>query len=1082
MTESPKSGRSRVCMTNNYVELHARSAFSFLEGASMPEAMVQQAAHLGMPALGILDRDGLYGSPRLYRTAKKLGLRSHVGAEVSICDLGLQIQPEGWQPHSIPKRPVRLSLLCESQRGYRNLSRLITSYKLKQPTKGEGVSTLRAVRDHAEGLICLTGGIEGPLAAALERGGMEEGRQTLRKLIQTFGQSNVYVELQRHRVREQEARNEAAVALSKEFHLPVLATNGVSMTMASEREVLDVLTTIRHHTSLDEAGLLLQHNANRHLRSGQEMAVLFRDIPHAIAETCELSSRLQFEMKDMGYQFPLYPVGDNDTMDSFLSKRTMEGVLHRYGAKSSVSLQTRAKKQVERELALIAKLGLAGYFLIVWDIVEFCRKSGILVQGRGSAANSAVCYALGITAVDPVGMELLFERFLSEVRGEWPDIDLDLPSGDDRERAIQYVYGRYGQLGAAMCANVITYRGKSAAREVGKSLGFDEDTLTRLTRLVSAWEWKGATDTMQEQFRVAGFDLSHPRIAKYLELSIRMLDLPRHLGQHSGGMIIAQGQLASVVPIEPASMPGRNVIQWDKEDVSDMGLIKVDLLGLGMMAVLKDCTNLIPQYYGKKVDIAQIPHNDREVYASLRKADTIGLFQVESRAQMASLPRNNPDKFYDLVVQVAIIRPGPIVGKMMNPYMERRQGRQEVTYPHPLLEPVLRRTLGVPLFQEQLLRIAMTIADFTGGEAEELRRALGSRRSADKMRTLEIKLRAGMDKNRVGPAAQEEIIQSISSFALYGFPESHAASFALIAYASAWLKFHYLGAFTAAILNNQPMGFYSSAVLVKDAQRHGLRVKPIDVMRSSWACTLEREGDDSLSLRLGLRFARGLRESVAVEIEGERERRAFASIEELARRVRSLSRADLGTLAEVGALNSIGGVFHRRDALWQVQRAGRQAGPLLESLDQDEEENSPLHVMNPEERMVADYAGTGVTVGRHPMAHCRDQLRTLNVYRAGDLVSLRHGVKARIAGCVIARQRPGTAHGFIFLSIEDETGISNAIIDPELYERNRSLVTYARFLLIEGTLQNVDKVIHVRARHIEELRVTAAPTHSHDFH
>jgi error-prone DNA polymerase len=970
---------------------------------------------------------------------------------------------------------------CESQAGYRNLSQLITGYKLRQKTKGEGVATLREIEERSDGLVCLTGGDEGPLAAALERGGMDEGRKLLRSLIGTFGPKNIYVELQRHRIREQEARNEAAAALSREFHLPVLATNGVNMATAFEREVLDVLTTIRHHTSLDGAGLLLQHNANRHLRTTKEMAALFQDMPQAIAETHALSSRLQFEMKDMGYQFPLYPVGD-ETMDSFLYKRTMEGVGNRYGVKSSASLRKRAEKQVERELALIAKLGLAGYFLIVWDIVEFCRKNGILVQGRGSAANSAVCYSLGITAVDPVGMELLFERFLSEVRGEWPDIDLDLPSGEDREKAIQYVYARYGQLGAAMCANVITYRGKSAAREVGKSLGFDEDTLTRLTRLVSAWEWKGATDTMQEQFRVAGFDLAHPRIAKYLELSIRMLDLPRHLGQHSGGMIIAQGQLASVVPIEPASMQGRNVIQWDKEDVSDMGLIKVDLLGLGMMAVLKDCTNLIPQHYGKTVDIAHIPHDDRQVYASLRKADTIGLFQVESRAQMASLPRNNPDKFYDLVVQVAIIRPGPIVGKMMNPYMERRQGRQEITYPHPLLEPVLRRTLGVPLFQEQLLRIAMAIADFTGGEAEELRRALGSRRSADKMRALEIKLREGMNKNQVGIAAQEEIIQSISSFALYGFPESHAASFALIAYASAWLKFHYLGAFTAAILNNQPMGFYSAAVLVKDAQRHGLRVRPIDVMRSSWPCTLEREDDDSLSLRLGLCFARGLRENAAGALEAARTLRAFRSIEELARRVPSLSRADLATLAEVGALNSIGEGSHRRDALWQVQRAGRQAGPLLETLDQDEEQASPLQAMNPEERMVADYAGTGVTVGRHPMAHCRDQLRSMKVCRADDLRMLRHGVKARIAGCVIARQRPGTAHGFIFLSIEDETGISNAIIDPELYERNRSLVTYARFLLVEGTLQNVDKVIHIRARHIEELNVTAAPTQSHDFH
>src|SRR5580704_3216577 len=854
------------------------------------------------------------------------------------------------------------------------------------------------------------------------------------------------------------------------------------MATSLEREILDVLTSIRHRTSLDEAGMLLQQNANRHMRGAAEMRNLFRDVPAAVAETVELSSRLQFVMKDMGYQFPLYPTPEGETMDTFLYKRTMEGVANRYGCKASAKLRRKADKQVEKELALIAKLGLAGYFLIVWDIVEFCRKHGILVQGRGSAANSAVCYSLGITAVDPVGMELLFERFLSEVRGEWPDIDLDLPSGDDREKAIQYVYARYGQLGAAMCANVITYRGRSAAREVGKSLGFDEDTLTRLTRLVGSWEWKGPTDTMQNQFQTAGFDLAHPRIAKYLELSIRMLDLPRHLGQHSGGMIIAQGQLASVVPIEPASMPGRNVIQWDKEDCSDMGLIKVDLLGLGMMAVLKDCMELIPQHYGTKVDIAQIPHDDPKVYKTLREADTVGLFQVESRAQMASLPRNNPDKFYDLVVQVAIIRPGPIVGQMMNPYMERRQGRQEIRYPHPLLEPVLYRTLGVPLFQEQLLRIAMIIANFTGGEAEELRRALGSRRSADKMRALELKLRNGMDQNGVGVGAQEEIIQAISSFALYGFPESHAASFALIAYASAWLKFHYLAAFTAAILNNQPMGFYSPAVLVKDAQRHGLRVKPVDVLRSNWSCTLEKEANGTISLRLGLRYVRGLRQGSAAELEAAREMRPFASIEELARRVPSLTRADLTTLAEVGALNSIGEGIHRRDALWQIERAGRRPGALLAALDRDEEVVSPLRPMELQERMVADYASTGVTVGRHPMAHCRQQLRTMRVVRAGDLSLLRHGVKARIAGCVIARQRPGTAHGFIFLSIEDETGIANAIVDPELYERYRSLVTYSKFLLIEGALQNVDKVIHIRARHIEELSVTAAPMQSHDFH
>ncbi len=1069
-------------MTDRYVELHARSAFSFLEGASLPEAMTQQAANLELPGLAILDRDGLYGSPRLYTTAQKLGLRSHIGAEVSVEGFGQQRLPPSWQPHAIPSRPVRLSLLCESQRGYQNLSLLISGYKLAQKTKGDGIASFRNVEEHAKGLVCLTGGDEGPLAAALDRGGMDEGRLVLARLVKTFGPSGVYVELQRHGICEQEARNQAAIALASEFHLPLLATNGVSMATEFEREILDVLTTIRHGCSLDEAGLLLQQNSKRHMRSAAEMCSLFCDVPHAISATGDLSDRLTFQMKDMGYEFPRYPIPEDETMASFLRKRTMEGVVRRYGCKASAKLRSRAARQVEKELTLIAKLGLDGYFLIVWDIVEFCRRHSILVQGRGSAANSAVCYSLGITAVDPVGMELLFERFLSEVRGEWPDIDLDLPSGEDRERAIQYVYERYGQLGAAMCANVITYRGRSAAREVGKALGFDADMQTRLTRLVGSWEWKGPTDTMEHQFREAGFDLRHPRIAKYLELSIRMLDLPRHLGQHSGGMIIAQNQLASVVPLEPASMPGRTVVQWDKEDCADMGLIKVDLLGLGMMAVLKDCVELIPRYYGKKIDIAQIPHDDPEVFDMLKAADTVGLFQVESRAQMASLPRNNPDKFYDLVVQVAIIRPGPIVGQMMNPYMLRRQGRQEICYAHPLLEPVLRRTLGVPLFQEQLLRIAMVIANFTGGEAEELRRALGSRRSADKMRALETKLRAGMDANGVDAKAQEEIILAISSFALYGFPESHAASFALIAYASAWLKFHYLPVFTAAILNNQPMGFYSAAVLVKDAQRHGLRVKPVDVTCSDLNCTLEPEAEGVYALRLGLRYVRGLRASVAAEIERVRVMRPFGSIEELARRVPALSQAELDILAETGALNSLGTKIHRRDALWQVSRAGRQAGPLLSELDHEEEKYSPLQAMSSEERLVADYAGTGVTVGRHPMAHCRTQLRQMNILRASDLKLLRHGVPARIAGCVIARQRPGTAHGFIFLSLEDESGITNAIVDPDLYEANRSLVTYGKVLLIEGTLQNVDKVIHIRSKHIEGLHITEAPMVSHDFH
>ena len=610
----------------------------------------------------------------------------------------------------------------------------------------------------------------------------------------------------------------------------------------------------------------------------------------AIENTCDLSSRLKFELNDLGYEFPRYPVPDGETMDSFLQKRVSEGVQRRYGPKNNPELLDRAKRQVEYELALIAKLGFAGYFLIVWDIIGYCKHNDILIQGRGSAANSVVCYALEITAIDPVGMDLLFERFLSESRGEWPDIDLDLPSEDKREQAIQYVYRRYGELGAAMTANVITYRGKSAAREVGKALGFDQESLGRLSSLVSHWEWRGKTDTMAHTFHNAGFDIRHPRIAKYLELSMRIQGLPRHLGQHSGGMVICQGQLNQVVPLERASMPDRTVVQWDKEDCADLGIIKVDLLGLGMMAVLKDCLELVPQHYGDKVDLAQLPE-DNEVYRTLQEADTVGMFQIESRAQMASLPRNRPEKFYDLVVQVAIIRPGPIVGQMMHPYMRRRQKKEEPTCPHPSLKKVLARTLGVPLFQEQLLRMAMVVANFSGAQADELRRAVGMRRSWERMKNLEGKLREGMTANGIDPATQDNIVQNISSFALYGFPESHAASFALLAYASAYFKVKYLAAFTCAILNNQPMGFYSPAVLVKDAQRHGLRVKPIDVQISDWPCTVEHELDGSLSLRMGLGYAKRLRrQSAEALVQSRLQNGTFLSTHDLALRVPYLTK------------------------------------------------------------------------------------------------------------------------------------------------------------------------------------------------
>lgn len=1072
-------------MTDSYVELHAASAFSFLEGGSLPETLAQRAVELEMPAMALLDRNGFYGSARFHKIATDNGIRAHMGAEIAVSNFGQRLNPPVWLPHQHLSEPPRLPLLCETRQGYQNLCQLITRFKMRETTKQEGSARFVDLEEYASGLVCLTGGDEGPLAAAMMRGGEEAGREVVERLVCIFGAKNVYVELQRHREREEEARNQTAIRIAKSLRLPVIATNGVRYAKRYDREILDLFTAIRNRTDLDRAGRLLAVNSQRHLRAANRMMKLFRDIAGAVESTVELSSRLGFQLCDLGYEFPRYPVSDDESMDSFLAKRVAEGVQRRYGPKRNAGLLERAKKQVEHELKLIAKLGFAGYFLIVWDIVEFCKKHDILIQGRGSAANSAVCYALEITVIDPVGMDLLFERFLSESRGEWPDIDLDLPSEKKREQAIQYVYQRYGELGAAMTANVITYRGKSAAREVGKALGFDPDSLQRLSGLVANFEWKGPKDTMAHSFQNAGFDLKHPRIAKYLELCMRIQDLPRHLGQHSGGMVICQGQLNHIVPLERASMPGRTVIQWDKEDCADLGIIKVDLLGLGMMAVLKDCLELIPRHYGEPADLAQLPEDD-EVYRTLQRADTVGMFQVESRAQMASLPRNHPEKFYDVVVQVAIIRPGPIVGKMMHPYMRRRQKKEEVSYPHPSLKSTLKRTLGVPLFQEQLLRMAMVVANFSGAEAEELRRAVGMRRSWERMKNLEGRLRTGMTANGLDAKTQDTIIENISSFALYGFPESHAASFALIAYASAYFKVKYLAAFTCAILNNQPMGFYMPAVLVKDAQRHGLRVRPVDIQMSNWECTIEHDGDGELSLRLGLGYAKGLRQQSAESIvHSRRGAGLFSSMEDLVARIPSLNRKELTLLASVGALNSLDGVVHRRDALWQAERAGKLEGPLFsQSSDLLREDSpfTPLEQMTTEERLMADYAGTGLTIGRHPMAYRRVELRRNGILSAEELKDHPHGRFVRAAGCVIARQRPGTAHGFIFISMEDETGIANVIVTPDLYEQDRLVVTRSKFLLVGGLLQNLDSVIHVKATCLQLLSDVELEVRSHDFH
>ncbi len=1045
-----------------FVELHARSAFSFLEAAVLPEALAERAAALGQPAIALLDADGVYGAPRLYRACTRLGISARVGAEVTLTD------------------GSRLPLLVEDREGYQNLCRLLTRIKMRA-AKGAGAATLDELAEFAGGLVCLTGGGRGPVAAALAREGAPGGRRLLERLVSIYGRSNVFAELQRHLSRPEEARNDWLRGEAARLRLAPLATNEPRLVARRDRPLLDVLTCIREHVTLEQAGRRLARNSEHFMQSGPAMERLFADCPEAVANTGELAMRLGFTLKDLGYRFPDYPLPRGETPIGFLRTLAEAGARRRYG---SGPLAERARRQIEHELNVIGRLDLAGYFLIVWDIVQYCGAHGVLVQGRGSAANSAVCYALGLTAVDPVGMELLFERFLSEERGEWPDIDLDLPSGDRREQVIQYVYERYGRLGAAMTANVITYRGRSAAREVGKVLGLPPDVIERLSQLVSTWEYTDPGDSLLAHLGEAGCDPAEPRMQDFARLWTAIQDLPRHLGQHSGGMVIAQGRLDGVVPLEPATMPGRSVVQWDKDDCAALGIVKVDLLGLGMMSLLQDALEMIRRR-GGAVDLAHLPQ-DPAVYRMLQEADTIGVFQVESRAQMATLPRLRPERFYDLVVQVAIIRPGPIVGDMVHPYLRRRAGREAITVPHPDLEPILRRTLGVPLFQEQLLRMAMATAGFTGGEAEELRRAFGFKRSERAMKEVEVKLRAGMARKGIAGAAAEAVIASITAFALYGFPESHAASFALLAYGSAYLKTHHPAAFYAALLNNQPMGFYDPATIVNDAGRHGQVIRPPDVNFSGWLCTIEDVGEDAGgspgstggAVRLGLRYVRGLREDAGRRLEAERARRPFDSVEDVVRRGR-LRRDEVAQLARVGALGSL--EPERRAALWAAERAGRPAGDLYEALPAPREA-SPLRPMSAEERLLADYDGTGLTLGPHPMAFRRGRLLRMGVSRAADLAAFRHGAWVKVAGAVVVRQRPGTAKGFVFLNLEDETGLINVIVRPALFHQHRLALVNESFLLVEGTLQRQDNVTSVRAERLAPLRHRLASVPSHDFH
>ncbi len=1062
-----------------YVELRCKSAFSFLTGTALPEELATCAAALGYTALALTDSGGLYGTPRFAKAAQQAGVRPICGAEVSV------------DGHP-------LLLLCENAAGYRNLCRLLTREKMRPRATGADAAplTVGELEAYASGLIALSGGAEGRLGTALDRKDSQQAARTLDELLGVFGPRNLAVELQVHLDEQEDRRNAALLALASTYQVPLVLTNDVRMTAPDKLLLCDVLTCVREGVTLAAAGTHLLRNAERHLKSPSEMAALLPELPAAVAYSAELAARCRFTLADLGYKFPDFPLPPGDSQHDFLRAITFDAAPARFRPYTD-----RARAQLERELVLIAKLGLSGYFLIVWDIIQFCKSRGILVQGRGSAANSAVCFALGITACDPLKMDLLFERFLSEERGEWPDIDLDLPSGSRREEVIQYLYRKYGAHGCALTAVVISYRGRSAVRDIGKVLGLDPEVLDKLSAQLSHYEDPAAESEdaaavesadepaepappLHRQLARAGLALDDERVAQLAQVFGEIQDLPRHIGQHPGGMIIAAGRLDEVVPLQPATMAGRVVIQWDKEDCAELGIVKIDLLGLGMMAALEEAVRLVPQHDGVPFDIAALPDNDPLVYRQLQQADTVGVFQVESRAQMAILPRVQPSRFYDLVVQVGLIRPGPIIGKMVHPYLRRRCGQEAVSYPHPSLRPILERTLGIPLFQEQIMRVAMVAAGFSGGQAEQLRRAMDSKRSQSRMLALVSELRAGMTRNGLDADAQEQIVAAITSFAQYGFPESHAISFAILAYASAYLKGHHPAVFYTTLLNAWPMGFYHPATLVKDAQRHGVRVRPVDVNASDWRCLIE-SGDDratagrsgaeharpaghrpAQSLRIGLRFVRGLSQSSGHALVQARASGPFRSIGELQRRCPELSAAELTTLAEIGAFASLGEKPTRRDALWQVSELVASRGGLLsETVDA----RSPLPAMSLAERIQADYHGTSITVGPHPMALCRQALRAQGVATAHELTAQPDGRLVRAAGLVIVRQRPATARGFFFMTLEDETGLLNLIVAPPVFEQYRPVLLGAAGLLVEGQLQRQNSSVSIKSLQFQDL-------------
>jgi error-prone DNA polymerase len=1031
-------------MPEIYVPLWVKSFHSFLEGASSPEELVEEAKRLGLPALALTDRDGVHGVVRAHVKAKEIGIHLIIGSQVTVGE-----------------SPSPIILIAMNRTGYANLCRLLTHGRLRSP-KGESRVNWQEIGDHQDGIIALWGG-DGSLIAE------DPDPAPVAELLKDAFGDRLYAVIARHRRAEEREGEARTILRARQYGLPLVAAPEILYHTATRRRLQDVLTCIRHGVTLSASGRRTRPNAEYGLKAPAPFHALYRGMADAVARTREIEERCLFSMDELRYRYPSEKLPAGCTSFQWLKRLTFDGAAGRYGG----NVPSNVAAQLERELSLIDELDYCGYFLTMWEIVRFCREKGILCQGRGSAANSAVCYCLGITAVDPVRMDLLFERFISRERAEPPDIDLDIMH-ERREEVIQHVYAKYGRSHAAMVANVIRYRPKMAVRDVGKALGLPETSLDRLAKLVPYYG-----DITVDHLRMAGLDPDARNHKHLLTLANEIQDFPRHLSIHPGGFLLGYEPVHDLVPIENATMEGRTVIQWDKEDIENLGLFKVDLLGLGALTHLDLCFKLLKKHRGIDLSMATIPPEDRATFEMVSRGDTIGVFQIESRAQMSMLPRLRPRCFYDLVIEISIIRPGPITGGMVHPYLRRRRGEEVADYPHPSLKPVLEKTLGVPLFQEQVMKLAMVAADYTPGEADQLRRDMAAWRKKGRLEQHRERLIGRMKAKGIAEAFAERVFQQIQGFGEYGFPESHAASFALISYATAWLKCHYPAEFTCGLLNAQPMGFYSPATIIEDTKRHGIDVRPASIMESEWNCTLEKlDGREGFAVRIGLRYIKGMSRTDFDTIEDARREAPFSSVEDFLTRT-GLDRGSLSSLAEAGTMEAL--TPPRRTALWDVLAAREKRGPLRMS---EQEQSVNFRPLGAFQSVLWDLRTQGHSTRSHPLAAVREELRFLKLPTAKEVNAMRNGRYVRYAGLVICRQRPGTAKGVTFLTLEDETGFVNIVVWQKIYAKHVVLVRTSPFLGVTGKLQAEGEVIHLVAELLwtPEVHLGDAYTQSRDFH